>query len=190
MQYKNYNSKNRNFGWKQLLTLLVALVLIAIVLYLEFIKHPSTSSGTIPTTKTKSHVISQTKSPNTTQTTTKDTQKGTGSSSTNQSVNLTSPPTGTFVSNHHPSLSGSTKPSAEQSTCNTVPGATCYIKFINGDVVKTLPTRVADEDGTVIWNWDVARAGFTEGSWKIIAVAQSGNKIFSATDNINLDVQL
>src|SRR6202011_3279223 len=37
-------------------------------------------------------------------------------------------PYGTFVSNHHPTLSGSPGPS-EESVCNTTPGATCYIEF-------------------------------------------------------------
>lgn len=187
---KNKNSYTKHANPKKYWPIvLVLLVLVGASVYLLFIKKHTATSGTIPATTTSSHVTTQAKSSNTSSTTNADSQKSTGTSTTNGVVSLNKPPTGTFVSNHHPSLSGSTKPSGEQSTCNTAPGATCYIKFTSADVVKTLPSQVANSDGTVIWNWDVAKAGFTEGSWKITAVAQANDQSFATTDSMDLEVQ-
>jgi len=105
------------------------------------------------------------------------------------STTLASAPTGTFVSNHRPSLSGKSAPSGEQSACNTVPGATCYIRFTRGAVVKTLPTQTADSNGNVIWDWDVKQAGFDTGSWQITAIASLNGQAKSSSDSLALEVQ-
>lgn len=104
------------------------------------------------------------------------------------SVNLTKP-YGTFVSNHHPNLSGSPAPSTEESVCQTAPGATCYIQFTKGTSVKKLPAAKADSSGIVTWDWDVKQTGFSAGSWTIQAVASLSGKTMTAQDSMNLEVQ-
>ncbi len=95
-------------------------------------------------------------------------------------------PWGTFVSNHKPGKNGA--PTQETSVCKTTPGATCYIKFTNGDLTRTLPTKVADNDGVVYWNWDIKDAGFSQGSWQITAIAYLNGQTATATDSLALEV--
>lgn len=104
------------------------------------------------------------------------------------SAKLEASPYGTFVSNHHPSLSGKDHPSSEQSVCVTSQGVTCYIEFRNGDVVKSLPKQTTNAEGSTSWSWDVKEAGFTTGTWKITVIAGSNGKQLSTTDQINLEV--
>jgi len=98
-------------------------------------------------------------------------------------------PSGSFVSNHKPSLSGSSAPSQEVSTCNTTPGAQCYIEFQQGDIVKKLDAQTVDGNGSTNWKWDVAKAGFNEGSWQIKAVATYNGESKTTTDSFTLEVQ-
>lgn len=98
-------------------------------------------------------------------------------------------PSGPFVSNHHPSLGGSVSPSGEQSVCNTTPGATCYVEFIKGSVIKQLPSATADSSGAAYWTWDVNKAGLTTGQWQIQAVANLNGQTKTAQDSLALDVQ-
>lgn len=98
-------------------------------------------------------------------------------------------PYGTFVSNHHPNLSGSPAPSSEQSTCTTTPGAICTITITNGSVTKTLAAQTVDSSGTTYWNWDVKQSGFTAGTWHITATATLANQTKSTPDTLTLEVQ-
>ena len=95
-------------------------------------------------------------------------------------------PWGGFVSNHHP---GNGTPTTETSVCNTTPGASCYIKFTNDGQTRTLDTKVADANGSVVWNWDVSNAGFSSGSWQVSAVATLNGQTASATDTQALVIQ-
>ena len=119
------------------------------------------------------------------------------SNPTNSGVNNTSPakstanaspvgsnapliaPWGNFVSNHHP---GNGAPTTETSVCNTTPGATCYIRFTNGSLNRSLDSKVADANGSIIWSWDVSSAGFSSGSWQITAIASLNGQTQSTTD--------
>jgi len=92
-----------------------------------------------------------------------------------------------FVSNHSPGQNGSG--TSEQSTCNTTPGATCYIEFINGSSTKQLDPKIAGSDGSVIWDWDIHSANLTSGSWTIKAVAQLNGQTKSVEDPIRLVIQ-
>jgi hypothetical protein len=96
-------------------------------------------------------------------------------------------PYGTLVSNHKPGQNGSNL--IEQSQCITNPGASCYIKFTQNGVVKTLPTKTADTNGSVIWQWSISDAGLTSGNWQITAVATSGAQTKTTTDQLPLEVQ-
>lgn len=124
------------------------------------------------------------------------TQINSSYSSANQSAKNTAPapsansnssaapvtPTGDFVSDHAPNLSGNPHPSQENSVCVTTPGATCYIEFTQGNVAKQLSTQTADSNGAVYWTWDIAQDGFTAGSWQITAVASLNGKTATSTD--------
>jgi hypothetical protein len=97
-------------------------------------------------------------------------------------------PTGQFVSNHHPNLSGSPAPNTEQSACNTSPGANCDISFTKGSVTKSLGTKIADSQGLVIWNWKLQDVELSEGNWKIAATASGGGQTKTATDVQDLSI--
>ena len=116
------------------------------------------------------------------------------SNSSNQSVNSPSSsktggasaslvaPTGNFVSNHHPNLSGSPAPNSMTSVCNTSPGASCQVSFTNGSTTKSLPTQVTDAGGATYWYWKLQDIGLTAGSWKISATSSMGGDSLSSTD--------
>ena len=95
-------------------------------------------------------------------------------------------PFGDFVSNHHP---GGGAPTSEASTCNTSPGAVCYIKFTKGSEAKQLNPQTTNGSGAAIWYWDVNSAGLSAGSWTITAVGQLNGQTRTATDSMALDVQ-
>jgi len=99
-------------------------------------------------------------------------------------VNL-SAPSGSFVSNHQADSS-----TQEESVCNTVQGATCYIEFTNGDSTKKLDSQIAGSDGSLYWNWSVAQAGLDNGSWTVTAVTSLNGQIRTTTDQLKLEVQL
>lgn len=80
-------------------------------------------------------------------------------------------PFGSFVSNNNPSLSNSSQ-SYELSSCETTPGATCYIKFTNAQGQNIiLPSQVVDSQGVTSWGWNVNTKGFTVGTWSVTAIA-------------------
>jgi len=95
-------------------------------------------------------------------------------------------PSGDFVSNHHPGGSFST---AEASTCNTSPGAVCYIEFKKGSVTKKLTAETADGKGATIWYWDVKSAGLDAGSWTVSAVATLNGQTKTSEDAMALVIQ-
>lgn len=98
-------------------------------------------------------------------------------------------PTGTFVSNHHPNLSGQPAPNLESSTCTTTPGVACQIKFTSGDVVKVLEPQTTNEDGNTSWTWRLGDIGLTVGEWKVTAVATNGSKVTMADDSMLLSIK-
>ncbi len=98
-------------------------------------------------------------------------------------------PTGSFVSNHHPNLSGSPAPNQEQSVCITTPGAACNIEFAMNGVTKSLGSKLADSGGNVYWTWTLQSVGLTQGNWQITAKASANSQTKSTTDSLSLDVQ-
>ncbi len=97
-------------------------------------------------------------------------------------------PTGNFVSDHHPNLSGSPAPNTMTSVCNTSPGASCRISFTNGSTTKSLADQVTDAGGVTYWYWKLQDIGLTAGNWTITATSSSGGKSLSATDPMPLVV--
>ena len=98
-------------------------------------------------------------------------------------------PTGTFVSNHHPNLSGSPSPNAMNSTCTTTSGVMCNITFTKDGKTLSLDNKQADANGSVVWNWNLQDLGFTTGTWTVTAIATNGDKTASTVDSMTLEVQ-
>lgn len=97
-------------------------------------------------------------------------------------------PSGTFVSNHHPNLSGSPAPNQIQSVCTTTSGARCTIMFTRGDITKSLPAQMTDSEGTTYWTWKLQDIGLTAGTWHVEAKATLGTQTKTASDYMNLEV--
>ena len=106
---------------------------------------------------------------------------------TSTNANLATP-TGDFVSNHHPNLSGSPAPNTMTSVCTTTSGATCTISFTKDGVTKSLAPETTDEGGSAYWNWKLQDIGLTAGTWKITATAKQGGNTKIASDALNLEV--
>ena len=110
-----------------------------------------------------------------------------------ETISIGSPPlapSGTFVSNHTPNLSGTPAPSSEESVCNGTPGANCYIQFTNssdGSIFKLL-SKVIDDSGSAYWQWDVNTNGLRPGTWQITAVSILGSQSATAKDSRDLTV--
>lgn len=190
-----YRSNNfwRRLMRKRMLIILLALVLIlAVWWYLERPSHKTTL--TIPTSSSTTGVqpsgASQSKNQSATNSSTSPSLPTKSSNIASTTTNTNQPlidPWGNFVSNHKPGQDGSG--TAETSVCNTTPGASCYIKFTNGSLTRTLDTKTADINGSIIWNWDVSSAGFTSGSWHISAVASLGDQTKTVNDSQALVIQ-
>lgn len=108
----------------------------------------------------------------------------------NQNGNLSLlAPSGNFVSNHRPNLSGSPAPNSINSVCTTTPGASCKIEFTKDSVTKSLPAQTTDSSGSTYWNWKLQDIDLTEGSWKIEAVSSLNGQSLRASDALNLEVR-
>ncbi|SRR6266567_2921838 len=132
---------------------------------------PSSSRSAPPINTTKSHQTAGSTSPSTT------------------SNSPPAKPSGTFVSNHNPDLSGTAPYGTEDSVCITSPGATCYIEFSNNGDIKKLPAQVADANGVCHWTWNVQQAGFSQGSWTITTIATLNSQSINTQDNNPFEVK-
>lgn len=96
-------------------------------------------------------------------------------------------PTGTFISNHQPSLGAQPNRAQENSVCVTTPGATCYIEFTQGSAINKLQAETTDINGAAYWTWDVSKdAGFTTGTWQVAAIATLNGKTATGTDTMEV----
>lgn len=187
----NRNKSSKLINGRTGAIILIVILLIVGGLWINHSGKKKAISGTIPSssTNTKLSQDSVASPSGTTSGATSDSGKNPTGSTTTPGGSLSNPPSGTFVSNHKPNLGGSPAPSSEQSVCNTTPGATCYIEFKQGSIVKKLDSRVADSSGSVIWSWDVKQAGFTEGSWTISAITSLNGQTKTTTDSLALEVR-
>jgi hypothetical protein len=189
--FKNKKMQKLKKNHKRNLLLTAAFLTLVLLLALGLMYHSHNRkavSGTIPADNPL-QAQQDTPSDKTSPSTNTDNSSPDSNTTTDTSASLASP-SGTFVSNHRPSLSGANGvPSSEQSVCNTTPGASCYITFTNGDIVKTLASQKANNNGVVIWNWDVKDAGFTEGSWQITATATFNGTTKSTNDSLKFEVR-
>jgi len=183
--------KNARHLTPLLRNLLGVFVIVAVFTVLEltntthFFHHQQIGSGIIPSRNPKTQTPPENQSGPASQSTKNNKNPADNQAPTSGSLIA---PYGTFISNHWPNLDGSPAPSQEQSRCQTSPGASCYITFKNNGVVKTLAPQNADNEGTVIWNWDISKAGFTEGTWKINVIASLNGTTKTANDSMNLEV--
>lgn len=125
-----------------------------------------------------------TSSPNPTSTDT-GSQPTNDKSSTDGSAPVTlQAPTGNFVSAHKVPVNA---PLA--SVCNTTSGVSCQITFTSNGVTKSLPAQTTDRGGSTYWNgWTPSKIGLTAGSWKIQAIATSGNQKQTTDDALTLEI--
>jgi hypothetical protein len=97
-------------------------------------------------------------------------------------------PSGNFVSNHNPNMSGKPAPNLIQSVCVTTPGATCTITFTKDGTTKSLPNQTADGEGATYWDWKLQDIGLSAGEWKIQAKATLNGQTKTTDDPLNLRV--
>lgn len=168
--------------------ILVALLAIAVATGIMLVSHKQTRDQQIATHIPSEGPAKQSAKKQTGKTANTGGNGSVSDKSTGRGTTLT-PPSGTFVSNHRPSLSGSDLLKHEESVCNTAPGATCYILFMKDGIVKQLDPQTADSSGSTSWSWDIGQAGLTEGAWKITAVATLNGQTLSADDSLKLEVQ-
>jgi hypothetical protein len=185
MSNKNRKSKKRSVFLVFAAIIFIALILVA---YNKFepnnsvapVTHLSTSGQTTKgenplATTTPPTSVTQNSSPTTTQQST---------SKVNNSGSATSliTPSGDFVSDHHPNLSGTPDPNLEESVCNTTPSATCQISFTMNGTTKSLEAGSADSGGAVYWSWHLQDLSLTAGSWTVTATATLNGQSSTATD--------
>jgi hypothetical protein len=181
---KSSHSRKKITAFLTIAVLVIGLILLEItgVTHLFHAKPMQTTAG--PATKGELHLRNQ--------------DQVTGSDSTKQSSaeepnssqdtpNLLAP-SGVFVSNHHPNLSGSPAPSQIQSVCTSTSGAVCAVVFTKGTISKSLPFQTTDSEGSTYWTWRLQDAGLTVGTWHIKAVAKLNGQVKSTDDAMDLVV--
>jgi len=188
--------KNKNHGKisiRYLLGLVVLLIVAMAVLELTNVTHffhkraPQTASQ-------------YTKGEHGTKTSNSATSSMAGSTSTNKAsdgknnggtgpVAILLDPSGDFVSNHHPNLSGSPAPNTLTSVCTSTPGAECKIEFTKDNVTKSLPSMTTDSGGSAYWNnWTLQSIGLAAGTWQIKATVRLSGQTKTASDAMDLVV--
>jgi hypothetical protein len=172
--------------------IIVVVILIAAGVYFisrfTFLSGYSNGSAHTSIPYTKGEVNNNQTSPTNTNKSTQTYNSAQNSNTVNTSSTLLIP-TGDFVSNHNPNLSGSPSPNTMTSVCDTTPGATCSISFYENAVVKSLPSHIVDSSGSTYWiNWKLQDIGLTAGSWKIQAIATMNGQSKTADDATRLTV--
>lgn len=186
-------NKNLNFRHIRRMNFLPAsVILVGSIVVLSFIWHWFTndnsnpSLGTSNTTPKATSIDKAIKKPagTTTESSGPKNPTASGTSSSSPSGTLVAPYRVTYASNHTPTSAGDT----ELSSFTTTPGASCRIEFTKEGVIRSLQTKPADSNGTVVWYWKPSQVGLTAGSWKITAVATLNGQTKSSSDLILLQV--
>jgi hypothetical protein len=115
---------------------------------------------------------------------------GNSSAAGNTTVDNTPPekPSGIFVSNHRPSLSGENLANQINSVCTTTSGAICTIVLTKDGKSISLPKQGTDNGGSTYWTWKLQDYGITEGTWRIKAVATLNGQTVTADDSVDMVV--
>lgn len=190
MKYKTNTTHNKQIVYGIVGTVLVLAIAASALAYWRIHRAPAPTVATNqgPATAT-THVPSGTNNP-TSPTNGGDSSKSGGTPSTTLSPGVQpAAPNGQFVSNHAARLSGGAIYSTESSTCLTTPGAYCQIQFQMGDTIRTLPKKLTDANGNVVWeSWTLGDVGLSAGAWDITAIASNGSHTASTKDAIQLTV--
>jgi hypothetical protein len=170
------------------LIILVAAIGVSLFLALSSKKEHVTTATTIPSTKEKPKTANdKARSANKTEAVNNSPASVSDKNVKSDSGDgLATPSNSNLISNHRPSLSGSTE---EQSVCSTSPGATCYIELSKDGVLKRLDSQTTDSNGAAFWTWDIKTAGLTQGSWQVKVAATKDGLTKYAIDSIPLEVQ-
>lgn len=113
---------------------------------------------------------------------------GSATSPTSPGADALLPPSGTFLSSHKLSLSGTGAPSNARSVCRTSPGASCWLTFSNdGRNVSFLAEKV-DASGVATWDWSPTDIQLTIGHWDVTVTAERGSEQQVVEEAIGLDV--
>lgn len=97
-------------------------------------------------------------------------------------------PSGTFLSSHRLSLSGTGAPTEARSVCRTSPGASCTIVFTSEATTRQLGPKAVDAAGTAAWDWSAEQVGLTVGHWSVRVTASNGSEVRSVDEAIGLEV--
>ena len=146
-------------------------------------KQAPKQSSTQPNQSTQTQ--STTTSPSTSTYTTTSTSAKSNGNTQNSTTLLT--PYGQFVSNQNPSISDPNQ-QTEVSICETTPGASCYIEFLNnnGASAPSLKEQTTDSNGVTSWTWTLNQEGLTIGTWQVKAVTVLGNQTQTATETMTV----
>lgn len=176
---------------KRPLLLIAALALVVALVGFGLSRKHNLVSGTIPSTQISSPVTtSGNKAGKNSIPATSSSSGTTNSTKSDGSSSSTLPltePWGNFISNHAPGKDGTS--TSEVSTCNSTPGASCYIQFTKDGVTRSLETKTTDNNGSVSWSWDIKAASLSSGKWQITAVATLNGQTKSTSDQLALEVQ-
>lgn len=151
-------------------------------------KQTSSSNQTTKKSNTQPSQSTQTQTTTTSPSTSTNSTSNTSAKSTDNTQSSTTllNPYGQFVSNQTPSLSDPNQ-QTEVSTCETTPGASCYIEFIkSGSATITLKEQVTDSNGVTSWTWNLSKQGFAVGTWQVKAIAILGNQTKTATETMTV----
>ena len=191
MQYTKITSK-KHYNWLVITAIIAALVIGLGLFWWYQNEHRSAKIPSDSGTATANQDVPGSNQGGNTTTgsgASKDTDSNAPGSSLGPSIKPANP-TGQFVSNHTPNLSGSPAPNTETSTCTTTPGAYCKIRFAMNGTIKSLSLQKTDANGDVVWtNWSLADVGLTKGSWTVTAIAVNGVNAASTPDATNLVVE-
>jgi hypothetical protein len=98
-------------------------------------------------------------------------------------------PTGIFVSNHRPKLSGENLSNQINSVCTTTSGAACTIVLTKNGKSISLQKQETDNGGSTYWTWKLQDYGITEGTWKVEAAATLNGQTATTKDPIDMVVE-
>jgi len=164
---------------------LLGTVILLVIVGIAYAYHNNNKKKPIATIDqyTKGQVSQPSSSSNSSSQSSSSSSTKTGGSSTSLVA-----PTGNFVSDHHPNLSGSPAPNSMTSVCNTTPDASCQISFTNGSITKSLPKQVTDAGGVTYWYWKLQDIDLTAGNWSVSATSNLDGSSLSSTDPMTLVV--
>ena len=194
MQSTKYTkNKNKQSLWLVAATVVAVIAIVIGIAWWRFVyQQPQKTASNSGSTSSNQHVPGgEQNGGNTTAGSggSKDSDSNMPGSSLDPSIKPASP-TGQFVSNHSPNLSGHPAPNTETSTCTTTPGAYCKIQFASAGIVKSLPLQKTDANGDVVWtSWSLASIGLTQGTWTVTAVAVNGSNSVTTQDATSLTVE-